>query len=117
MDRPVVLDGDALELGVVVEGLDAFLPAVAALLVPAEGRLYGAGGPGVDEDLPGFYGVGHAQGAGDVSGPHAGDESVRGVVGDPDGLVFLVEWHDDEDRAEDLLSGEAHVRFDPGVSG
>src|SRR5215218_732598 len=49
-----VLDGDALELGVVVEGLDALLPAVAALLVPTEGRLHGTGGPGVDEHLPGL---------------------------------------------------------------
>src|SRR3982751_6144282 len=67
VDGPAVLDRDALELAVVVEGLDALLPAVAALLVPAERRLHGAGGPRVDEDLPGLDGVGHAQGAGDVA--------------------------------------------------
>jgi len=43
--RVPVVDGDRLELRVVVKGFDALLTAIAAFLVPAEGCLHGTGGP------------------------------------------------------------------------
>ncbi len=47
-------------------------------------------------------------GVGDVTGPQAGREAVLGVVGAAGDLLQVVEWHRDQDRAEDLLAGDAH---------
>ena len=67
----------ALRLRVVVQGFDALLAAVAALLVAAERRLHPAGPPGVDEDLARLDLRGDAQRPADVAGPDAGHQAVR----------------------------------------
>src|ERR1700712_2453025 len=114
---PVQFDGAAFDLAVVVERFDAFFSPVAAVLPAAEGGLDGVGGPGVDEDLPGLDAFADGDGSADVGRPNSGDEAVFGVVGDVHRFVVGVERDDDEDRPEDLFSGDAHGVVHPGVDG
>ncbi len=51
----------------------------------------------------------HAVGAVDVAGPEAGAEAVLGVVGDGQGLGFVLEGGDADHRAEDFLLEHAHA--------
>ena len=44
-----------------------------------------------------------------VAGLHVGGEPVRRFVGDRDGLGFILERDDGQDRAEDFLLRDAHV--------
>src|SRR6184192_3933486 len=110
-------DRHALQLRVVMQGLQALLASDAALLVAAEGGLDAARHPLVHVDLPRLEPGGHAVGAGQVARPDAGGEAVRRVVRGTDCLVLVGEGHHGHDRAEDLLARDAHVVPYPGIDG
>src|SRR3954464_6118896 len=95
-------DGDVLDL---LEGTDAFdtaLPAEAALLVTAAGRV-GTEDPGVDIDRTGAQPAGDCGRRGDVGAVDLRGQSVGAVVGDAYGVVDVVVADDGEDGPEDLL--------------
>ena len=46
--------------------------------------------------------------------PHAGGESVDGVVGFGDEVLFIAERDGGHDRPEDLLLGDSHLPIDVG---
>ena len=48
----------------------------------------------------------------DVARPDAAAQPVGAVVGTPDRVVDVVERQCRQDRAEDLLAGDAHVEID-----
>src|SRR5580693_5542695 len=77
---------DALDVRVVVQGLDALLPAVAAALVAAERHLHRLRGPRVDVDLAGLDRLGHPDGPRHVRGEDAARQPVVRVVGQAHGL-------------------------------
>src|SRR5207249_4867176 len=108
-------DRHALQLRVVMEGLESLLAPDAALLVAAEGGLDAARHPLVHVDLPGLEAGGHAMGAGQVARPDTGGEPVGRVVGGPDRVVLVGERHHGHDRAKDLLARDAHVVPDTGI--
>src|ERR1700733_11222054 len=63
----------------------------------------------VDPYPAGLYGTAGPVGGGAITGPDRRAEPVQGVVGDPDGLCFVVESGDGKHRAEYLLLEDAHV--------
>src|SRR6185437_15848224 len=100
-------------------GLDELLEAVLAALAPDARLLVAAEGrarvevPAVDVDLARAHLAGYPLGPGRVGAPHRAGQSVRGAVGDLDGLFLGVVGDDGEDGTEDLLLGDGHVRRDP----
>jgi len=111
------VDVDVLGLGVGQIPLLAELAADAGLLVAAEGV------PGVEEvvvvdpDRAGAQALGHPDGAGRVAAPHGAGQAVPGVVGHGDRVVVVVDRDHGQDRAEDLLLGDARGRVGPGEDG
>src|ERR1700728_4443802 len=102
-----------LDLGVVVQDLVAHLTAPAGLLVAAERQRGVEHVVAVDPDRAGPQLLGQRVCLGDVAGPDAGPEAVLGVVRDGRDLVQVSERRRHDDRAEDLLADDLHVR--PGV--
>src|SRR6185312_12710754 len=106
-----------LDFGVGLEGLVAHLTAPAGLLVPAErqGRVEDV--VAVDPDGPGAELLRQGVGLGDVPGPDPGPEAVAGVVRLGGDLVQAAERLGHDDRAEDLLADDLHVRAGVGDDG
>src|ERR1700687_4210093 len=88
---PGELHPDGLGLGVLVDGLDAVLPAEPAGPEPAEGDVRADHPVGVDPDGPGPQRVRYPVTAVYVLGPHRAGQAVAGVVGQADGLLLGVE--------------------------
>src|SRR5215469_15729368 len=92
---------DRLERGEAVERLEALLPPVARMLDPSERELDAAArAVAVHEHLAAADGAREPQRSRAIAGPHARDEPVRGRVGEPDRVAFVVEWHDDQHGTE-----------------
>ncbi len=84
-----------------------------AELDPAEGKLDPASGSVVvDEHLPGFEAVRHAQLATAILGPDSGNESERRAVGQCDRLIFTLEGQDRQHGSEQLLLRDRVVGWD-----
>src|SRR5438309_8519606 len=106
----IVADPDALRLRVLVHRLKAELPTHAAHLGSAERR------GRVDE----FVGIhpDHARlelrrdpvGSPQVARPEARPESVRDAVGHLDRGLFVLEGRDRDERTEDFLLADSHLR-------
>src|ERR1022692_207759 len=111
------LGGDGLYLGVVVEHLVAHFTSPAGLLVPAEGQRGVEHVVAVDPDGAGPELLRQGMRLGDVLGPDARAEAVLRVVGDGGDLVQVAERGGDQDRAEDLLADDLHVRAGVGEHG
>src|SRR4029450_1792574 len=94
----------------------AALAADAGLLVPVERGARVEGAP-VHLDLTGPQAPGPPQRSFRVGRPDPAVEAVLGVVSDPDGVVLILVRHDRQDRAEDLLAGDRHLRGDAGGDG
>ena len=106
-----VAEGDVHDagLGVEVEAVLAALAAEPARLHATERRSQVADVVRVEPHHAGLDAMGDAVAATQVVGPDVGGEAVAGVVGQPNGLVFVVERRDAHDGAEDLLLEDAHV--------
>src|ERR1700722_10094571 len=102
----VVLDG--LHLEELLEAVLAALAAEARLLVTTEGR-HGIEGSSVDVHLTGAQLARDFDGLFVAAGPDTAGQSIRGIVGDRDGLFLRVVGDDREDGSEDLLLGDDHV--------
>src|SRR5262249_12177203 len=98
-----------LRLKELVETVPTVLAAETALLVAPERRV-GLERRVVDVDLAGAQPPGEALDALRVVGPDAGDEPVHGRVGDGQRLGLALVGQDREDRTEDLLLRDGHVR-------
>src|SRR5438105_3157275 len=106
----IVADPDALHLRVLVHRLKAELPTHAAHLGSAERR-------GRVDELVGIH-PDHARlelrrdpvGAPQVARPEAGPESVRDAVGHLDRGRFVLEGRDRDERTEDFLLADSHLR-------
>src|SRR5712664_3687474 len=111
------LRSDRLDFGVGLEDLVAHLAAPAGLLVPAEwqGRVEDV--VAVDPDGPGAKLLRQGVGLGDVLGPDPGAETVGAVVRLGGDLVQAAERLGHDDRAEDLLADDLHVRAGVGDDG
>src|SRR5918997_3786993 len=110
---PGATEGHGLHLGVLEHRVGAHRPAEAAALVAAERAADDPGAQGrVDRDLAGLQAPGELDRLAHVAGPDRGDQAVVGAVGDLEGLVVVVHRGDPEDRAEDLLLVDPHVRAD-----
>src|SRR5215212_8037641 len=109
---------DVLYLGVIVERVRAELASDAGLLHPPKGGGDPDGGVGVDRDHPRLDAAGYTQGAGTVLGPDRTREAVDGVVGEPHGVILVLERDHRHDRTEDLLGRRpvfiVHRREDDG---
>lgn len=96
-------------MNIVHECFTALLTAVARLLVTAEGRLNAAGVPFVHKYLAGANPLCDPHGAIDVPGKNTTDEAIVTVVGDSDGLGFLLIGEHGEHRAEYFGAGDLHI--------
>src|SRR5829696_5158973 len=96
-----------LELHVGVQPVHAALAPESRLLVPAErrGRIEAVERVGPHD--AGLHLPDHPQDPAALLGPHAGRESIRGVVGLLDGLVGGAERQHRQHGPEDLLPGDA----------
>lgn len=74
-------------------------------------------GAGTHPDRPSLQTVRSLQGPADVLTAHNRSESVDGVVGLSDHVVFIRELDDDDDGAEDLFLHNSHVRGGVGEYG
>src|SRR6478752_1090398 len=104
---------EGLGLEVLGEAVRAEFTAHPGLLVTAEGG-QGVEAAAVDVDLPGVHAAGEGDGLLVVRAPDGAGQPVDGAVGDPQGVVHVLVPQDGEDRAEDLLLGDRHVRGDVG---
>src|SRR5262249_27458945 len=106
-------DPDRLQLGVLIEGLEAVVAAAEArLLEAAERRRDVSLAVAVDADRPRPETAGEAGRGIAVVGEDRGGETVGRVVRDPQRLLLVVEADDRDDRSEDLLAGDGHLRGD-----
>src|SRR6266487_6232657 len=110
--RLPVADVDVLDLSVGGEFVEALLAADAGVLEAAEGGAGEVAGGVVDPDVAGFDVVGEAVGGGQVAGEDTGGEAIADAVGDGDRLLVAGHWQHRQDRAEDLLLGQAGVGAD-----
>src|SRR5690606_25949815 len=105
--------GDRLVLQVARQALGAELAAEAAGLVAAEWRArldhVAVDAVGAGPHLPG-----HLHAALGVGRPDRPGQAVLAVVGDPHRVRLVLVRNDGQDRAEDLLAGDAHVVGDAG---
>ncbi|MCY1408111.1 hypothetical protein D9M71_234280 [compost metagenome] len=99
------------------EGVDALLAAIAALLEATTRRLHEAATVLVDHDAPRIQAGGHAVHASDIAAPDTGAEAELAIVGDAQGIGFVLEGDDAKDGAEDFFPGQGHVVVHAGVDG
>src|SRR5215207_42916 len=100
---------DVLYLRVVVQGVRSQLASDAGLLEAAEGGGDPHGGVGVYGDHARLHAPRHAQGARAVLGPDRTGETIFGVVGLTNSIIFVLERYDGDDGAEDLFPGRLIV--------
>src|ERR671910_3699074 len=94
MSVPLRGQVDVLYLRVVVEGVRAEFASDAGLLEAAKGGGDPDGGVGVDGDHARLHAPRHAQGAGAVLGPDRTRETIFGVVGLTNSIIFVLERYD-----------------------
>src|SRR5215217_1817676 len=94
---------DVFYLGVVVQGVRAELAPHARLLHPAKRCCDPDGSVGVYGQYAGLDAAGDAHGPGDVLRPERAGETVDRVVGEANGVLFVLEGDHGHDGAEDLL--------------
>src|SRR5918993_812328 len=94
---------DVLYLGVIVESVRAELAPHARLLHPAKRCCDPDGGVGVYGQYAGLDAAGGAHGSGDVLRPERAGETVDRVVGEANGVLFVLEGDHGHNGAEDLL--------------
>src|SRR5918993_907559 len=94
---------DVLYLGVVIQGVRAELAPHARLLHPAKRCCDPDGGVGVYGQYAGLDAAGGAHGSGDVLRPERAGETVDRVVGEANGVLFVLEGDHGHNGAEDLL--------------
>src|SRR5262249_13082076 len=101
---------DRLDLRVFLEGVVAALAAEARLLVAAEGEARVVEVVGVDPDRARLQRLRRAQRLLGVSRPDTGRDAVDRRVADRDGIGLVLERERREDRPEDLLARDRHLR-------
>src|SRR6266496_1771875 len=104
-----VADEQVLGLAVVVEHHAVVLPSDTGDLVATERGPRGVLVVAVRPDPARLDGAAHPVGAIAVTGPHAGTESVEGVIGDRQRVRLVGEGRDREHGAEDLLLEDPHL--------
>ena len=100
--------GQRLRLEVLVEPGRPVLPADAAVLVAAEGQVGPVDHPAVDTEHAGADPAGHRQRPVQRCRDHRPAQAVVAVVGDPHGVIVVVEGDHHQDGPEDLLPGDGH---------
>jgi len=105
------------QVEVFVEALPGTFAAKSGLFDTAEGGDFGGEDAFVDGDHAGFEGGGDSPDAADVAGVEVGGEAKLGVVGEGDGLGFVVETIEGGDGAEGLFAGDFHGGGDFGEDG
>src|SRR6187549_3524406 len=108
------VDAVGLDLGVLLEALDAVLATDAARLVAAERGVGAVGDAAVDADGAGAELTTDRERTLLVAGGDVAAETVLVVVGEADRVVVTVERDDDQHGAEDLLARDGHVVGDVG---
>src|SRR5690606_9297171 len=103
---------DVLHLGVELEAVHRKLAAEATLLVATERAEDAGAAVRVDGDHAGPQALRDAHGAADVPGPDRPGEAIVVRVRLADDVRLVLEGDNGEDRAEDLLAGDAHVVAD-----
>src|SRR5664279_1168765 len=96
---------DVLHVTVRSQGLEPELASEPGLLHPPEAGLNPHRAVGIDRQVAGLDGPGHTQGASPVPRPDGARQPVGRVVGEPDGLLLVLEGDDGHHRPEDLLPG------------
>src|SRR5205809_706060 len=95
-----------LDVEIFLDAPGAELAADAALFVSAPGRLHVRRLHVVHPDDAGVQVLHGAHGAEDVARPYRGGETVVRVVGDRQGVLFVVEWDDAGHRSEDFFASD-----------
>src|SRR5690349_14091555 len=108
------VDAVGLDLGVLLEALDAVLATDPTGLVTAEGSVGTVRHPAVDADRAGAELTTDRERSLLVARVDVAAETVLVVVGEADRFVVAVERDDDEHGAEDLLACDRHVVGDVG---
>src|ERR1700722_7682120 len=108
------IDPNALGLQIVANGVDAALASDSGSLVTAEWRHIAHGAIGVHPHGPCFQTLGHHQRATNALRPHTRGEAVHSVVGDPNRLLFVIEWNYRQHRTEDLFVRDQQLRVHGG---
>src|SRR5450830_986195 len=102
-------DADVLDFGEDFEAVLAAFTAGTGTFHTAERLTQVAHVLAVDEDHAGFDAVGQAMGLADVLGPDIGRQTILGIVGQLQGLGFILEWDQAHYRTKDLFLGNAHL--------
>src|SRR5450830_1630873 len=102
-------DADVLDFGEDFEAVLAAFTAGTGTFHPTERLTQVAHVLAVDEDHAGFDAVGQAMGLADVLGPDIGRQTILGIVGQLQGLGFILEWDQAHYRTKDLFLGNAHL--------
>src|SRR3954447_11519761 len=100
-----------LPLRVRIERLQSELASDAAAFHAAERFFEMHARSGVDGEITGFDGAGDTHRAGDVARPDRARQAVHRIVRQLDGLRFVAERHHRDDRPEDLLAHDRHLRL------
>src|SRR5262249_21326698 len=103
---------DRFHLRVLLERVVTALAAEPRLLVAAERQARIVEVVGVDPDRSRLERARGAQGLLDVARPDRRGEPVDRGVADRDGLLLVLERERGEDRSEDLLARDRHLRRD-----
>ncbi len=62
----------------------------------------------VDDDAAGHQPLGDAFGTSEVGSKHIGLQSVVAIIGDFDGLIFVLIGEKTQDGTKDFFAGDAH---------
>src|SRR5438105_7611549 len=108
--------GDGLHFEIFLETVLAPFAAVAGLLVAAE-RRSAVIRHALQVDVAGAELAGDLAGAVDAAGRDVAGKTVRRVVGDLDGVGFVLGADDGQHRSEDFLLRDRHVVGDVGEDG
>src|SRR5664279_5304752 len=102
----VEIDVDLFGFEIFVDAPRSEFASEARLLIAAPWRFYVCGLHVVDPNDARANLLHRAEGLEDVSGPYRRRQSVRSVVGDLDGVGFVLEWNDGRNWAEDLFASD-----------
>jgi len=101
-----------LDFRVVLNGILAKLTPNTRLLEATERYVVVDEVVAVNPDGSGMQSIGGLKGLGDVFGEDCSSEAVHRVIGEFQQVILVVELGHDDNRAEDLLFDDPHLRFD-----
>src|ERR1700678_2211016 len=99
----IQIDINLLGLEILVNAMDPQFPAEARLFKPTPRRFHTRWLHVIDPYHAGADSLNHAHSAIDISGPHSGGQSKRGVVGNLERLALVLKWNHADHRTKDLF--------------